>query len=72
MRNRADIPIALPALDLSLTDTQGRLLSRRVLRMAELGVKQDTLPAGRELAVQATLQAAGEPVSGYTLELFYP
>ena len=72
LRNRSDIAVALPALDLSLTDSQGKLLARRVLRAAELGVKQDTLAAGRELALQATLQAATEPVAGYTLELFYP
>lgn len=72
LRNRSDISVALPALDLSLTDSQGKLLARRVLRAAELGVKQDTLAAGRELSLQATLQAATEPVAGYTLELFYP
>ena len=72
LRNRAAIEVAVPALDLTLSDSQGKLLARRVLRAAELGVNQGTLPAGRELALQATLQAATEPVAGYTLELFYP
>jgi predicted Zn finger-like uncharacterized protein len=80
LRNRAGIDVALPALDLTLTDSQGRLIARKVLRTAELGVSQATLAAGRELALQATLQAATaapnqppmEPVSGYTIELFYP
>ena len=76
LRNQADTTVALPAIDLSLTDAQGRLVSRRVLRVAELGSSQDRLAAGRELVLQATLQVAGapaaEPVAGYTIELFYP
>ena len=76
LRNQADIDLALPAIELSLTDTQGRLISRRVLRLAELGPTPDRLAAGREVVLQATLQvataAASEPVAGYTIELFYP
>jgi predicted Zn finger-like uncharacterized protein len=72
LRNRAPIDLALPALDLALTDSAGQLVSRRVLTAAELGVTQATLAAGRELTLQATLQAATAPVAGYTIELFYP
>jgi predicted Zn finger-like uncharacterized protein len=72
MRNREGFDVAVPALDLRLTDAQGKLLARRVLRAAELGAGQATLVAGRDLALQATLQAATEPVAGYTIELFYP
>ncbi|KPF44232.1 hypothetical protein IP87_08565 [beta proteobacterium AAP121] len=72
LRNRAELDVALPALELSLTDGQGQLVARRVLTAAELGVNQATLGAGRELAVQATLRAATAPVAGYTIELFYP
>ena len=76
LRNRADIEVVLPALDLSLTDTQGRLIARRVLQRHRPGrvVSPRSAPA-RELALQATLQAAlpsAEPVAGYTIELFYP
>ncbi len=72
LRNRAAIELALPALELALTDSAGQLVSRRVLTAAELGVTQATLAAGRELTLQATLQAATAPVAGYTIELFYP
>lgn len=73
LRNRAGIDIALPALDLSFTDGQGRLIARKVLRPAELGTTQATLAAGSEVALQTTLQAgATEPIAGYTIELFYP
>ena len=84
LRNQADIDLALPAIDLSLTDSQGRLMSRRVLPLTDLVQAQgqspaqapDRLAAGRELVLQATLQIAGAPaaeaVAGYTIELFYP
>ncbi len=75
LRNRAGIELALPALDLALTDTQGRRIARKVLFAADLGATSSTLGAGRELTLQATLQAAlpdTEPVAGYTIELFYP
>lgn len=72
LRNGAGIELALPALELTLTDGQGRLIARRVLNMGELGVTQGTLAPGREVALQATLQAATAPVAGYTVELFYP
>ncbi len=72
LRNRAGFDVALPSLELSLTDAQGQLVARRVLKPAELGVNPATVQAGRELSLQATLQAATAPVAGYTLELFYP
>ena len=76
MRNRAGIDLAVPALDVTLTDTQGRIISRKVLKLADLGTAQATIAAGQELGVQATLQAQGEaaaqPFAGYTIELFYP
>ena len=72
LRNRGEVALALPALDLTLIDGAGKAMVRRVLRATDLGVTETTLAAGRELALQATLQAATEPVVGYTIELFYP
>lgn len=72
LRNQRDFEVALPALELSLTDAQGRLLARRVLRASELGAAASTLAAASELAMQATIQVTSEPVAGYTIELFYP
>ena len=72
LRNHASLEVALPALELSLTDAQGKLVARRVLNATELGVNQATLAAGRDLALQATLRADTAPVAGYTIELFYP
>jgi predicted Zn finger-like uncharacterized protein len=75
LRNRASQAVAVPALDVTLSDASGQLIARRVLRASELGVTETTLAAGRELSLQATLQArlAGtEAIAGYTIELFYP
>ncbi len=83
LRNRAALDLAVPAVEVSLTDAQGRLLSRRVLQPADLGVALASVAAGRDLALQTTLQTAplstpppGDDsegvVAGYTIELFYP
>lgn len=78
LRNRTGIELALPSLDLTLNDSQGRLVARRVLHPGDLGAAQEALAAGAELALQATLQArlpgngTGEGVAGYTIEVFYP
>lgn len=72
LKNRASIDVALPAIDLILTDGQGRLLARRVFRAEELGVTQTALGAGRDLSVQATVQTTTDTVAGYTIDIFYP
>ena len=72
LRNRADVPVAAPALDLTLTDAQGQTLLRRVLAAAELGAAAAAVPAGGEWVLQATVRADGPIVAGYTIELFYP
>lgn len=72
LHNQQRHEVALPALELALTDTQGRLIARRVLPPQELGVRSAALGAGRELTLQATLRVTAPPVSGYTIELFYP
>jgi len=72
LRNRSGIPVALPSLDLSLTDPQGKLVARRVLSPAELGATQRVLAPGSEAPLQATLAAGDQRVLGYTVEVFYP
>lgn len=72
LRNQGGYDVALPAIDLALTDTQGQLIARRVLRAAELGARSATLAAHGDLALQATIEVTAAPVTGYTIELFYP
>lgn len=72
LRNRADTAVLAPALELSVTDTQGKLVARKVLLLADLGVSATTLEAGAELPLQALLNTGERRVAGYTVELFYP
>lgn len=72
LRNRGSLPIAVPWIELSLTDTDGRTLVRRVLSPQELGIGPDVLAASEERNAQArfTVEVAG--VSGYRVLAFYP
>lgn len=72
LRNLRPHEVALPAFELALTDTQGQLIARRVLRAGELGARASSLAAGAELTLQCTIQVASGTVAGYTIELFYP
>jgi predicted Zn finger-like uncharacterized protein len=72
LRNRAAMELALPAIDLSLTDLQGRLIARRAIAAGDLGVNARTIAPAAELALAATLSINDRAVSGYTIELFYP
>jgi predicted Zn finger-like uncharacterized protein len=72
LRNRAGLEVAAPALDLSLTDAQGRPIARRVLQMSDLGLPLRTLKPGSEVPIQASLNVGDRAVSGYAVEIFYP
>jgi predicted Zn finger-like uncharacterized protein len=72
LRNRAAIALAVPALDLTLTDSQGAVIARRVIGLAELGIRQRSVPAGAELPLQTLVATNERPISGYTIEIFYP
>ena len=72
LRNRAEIALLAPALDLTVTDTQGKLVARKTLLLNELGVSASSIEAGAELALQALLDTGERRVSGYTVELYYP
>jgi hypothetical protein len=78
LNNRATTEVLMPAIDLVLTDEQGRTLVRRVLSAKELGAQRPALPPQAELALAGMLDLSalndlGERrVNGYTVELFYP
>ncbi len=71
LHNRGEVPLAAPAVDLSLTDGSGKLVARKVLLAADLGLPP-VIDAGAELPLQALLSTGEQRVSGYTVELFYP
>lgn len=72
LKNRSELPLAAPALDLTLTDSQGGVIARRIVRLADLGHAQPDVPPASTLPLQATLAGPDKVVSGYTIELFYP
>jgi len=78
LRNRDAVPVALPAIDLQLSDASGAVLARRVLSADQFRVADAVsavpvvLDAGRELPLQINFSANGIRVAGYSIELFYP
>ena len=72
LRNRSAIGLALPSVELSLTDASGLLIARRALAPRDFRVATNVLPAAGESALQLTLSAGGPRISGYTVEIFYP
>jgi predicted Zn finger-like uncharacterized protein len=71
VRNRAAHAVSMPAFDLTLTDTRGEIVARRVLRAAELGAAPAAISAGADWSANAVLDVGEARVSGYTIELFY-
>ena len=73
LRNRGALPVALPSVDLSLTDTNGQLIARRVLSPRDFRVAaSQPIRPGSETALQLDLTAGAARVTGYTVEVFYP
>ena len=80
LRNTGQVPVAQPAIELTLTDTQDAPLVRRVLLPADLDFKAEVLPAGAEqtgtylVSVSPAAGAAGlaRNIAGYRVLAFYP
>ena len=69
IKNTGSVPLAMPSLELTLTDSQDQALLRRVLAPGELGADADatTLAAGAEFSGQlaiGVLNPAPPPVTG--------
>ena len=72
LRNRSMIGLALPSIELSLTDASGLLVARRALAPRDFRAASALVPAGGESPLQLLLSAGSPRVSGYTVEIFYP
>lgn len=72
LRNRSALPLAVPSLDLTLSDSRGGTVARRVLTPQEAGIRVAAVAPAAEMPIQVTLTTAGKPVAGYTIEIFYP
>jgi len=76
VKNSAVIALAVPAIELTLTDSLDQPVVRRVFLPTELGGNADTLAAGAEWSASRVLavKTAGpaDRVAGYRLLAFYP
>lgn len=77
LRNGATVPLAMPAIELSLLDTQERAVVRRVLTAADYGAPsvlaaRSDQAASLPLTLSATEAATLPPIAGYRVEAFYP
>jgi predicted Zn finger-like uncharacterized protein len=72
VRNRAAVDLTPPALDLVLTAQDGEVIARRALRWADFGLRTRSIPAQKDLNLQAHLNTGSTAVTGFTIELFYP
>lgn len=76
LRNTMALDLAMPSIELSLTDPLDQTVLRRVLSPEELGQPGATLAAGRDWSATVTLQvslAPGTPrIAGYRVLAFYP
>ncbi len=76
VRNTGPVPVAMPAVELTLTDVQDRVLLRRVLPAKEFAGQKAALPAGASVAANVPVQVrpvvGAESIAGYRLLAFYP
>lgn len=76
LRNRATHAQAFPSLELTLNDTQDKVLARRVFRPADYLPATESETAGlrpnRELNIRLKLDTTDLRPTGYRLALFYP
>ena len=75
LQNTAPLPLAVPALELSLTDTRDAVIARRVFLPEELPGAPALLPAKDSVTISLRLSlAVGEsmPMAGYRALVFYP
>jgi len=75
LQNTADLPLAAPALELSLTDASDRVIARRVFLPQEWPDAVSELPPRATVPVSFRLSiASGDdlPMAGYRALVFYP
>ncbi len=78
VRNRADVTLALPAIELTLTDTQDRAIARKVFAPADYLAPGEAasrlasgIEAGADITVRLVFQARGLNVAGFVVYPFY-
>ena len=76
LKNSSDMPVAMPAVELTLTEAGDKPVLRRVLLAKDFGFNSTALAANGdwtgEMKLAVTSNPAMPPVSGYRVLLFYP
>ncbi len=75
LRNRAEVEVAMPTLELTLTDIENQVIARRIIPPADWPEQPTSLAAQAEWPLQLELLLDVPPtqiVTGYQAELFYP
>ena len=73
LRNRGALSLAMPWIDLRLTDSAEQLVARRALTPGDFRVNPAVLTPGSESSLQLLLSSSDpRRISGYTVEIFYP
>ena len=76
LKNNAPLDLAMPAIELSLTDAQDQAVIRRVIPPAEFGAASRPLAAVSDwngaLSLGVKSSAGSERIAGYRLLAFYP
>ena len=73
IRNRSDIEIATPSIELTLSDTQDRPVIRRIIAPADLGAEPGIGPNGEwSGAVLLVISGSEGRIAGYRAIAFYP
>jgi predicted Zn finger-like uncharacterized protein len=72
LHNGADFAVRAPALEVNFTDALGRLVSRKVLQPAELGLRSEAIEADTPWRIDTRLAVGDLRIAGYTVEVFYP
>jgi predicted Zn finger-like uncharacterized protein len=76
IKNDTELAVAMPAVELTLTDANDKPVLRRVLLTKELGFSGDTLAANGDwtgaIALIVTPNLTKAAITGYRVLLFYP
>ena len=76
LRNATAFPVATPSVLLSLTNSDGQTLLRRVFSPAELGLPSSTLAAREQYMgnalVEVTDNDLSNAIASYEMDIFYP
>lgn len=76
VKNSYTLPLAMPYVELALTDAQDRPVYRRVFSSKDLGVTGTEIAAGADwpadVAMRVNTDALAQRVFGYRLLVFYP